>query len=151
MAIYKWKSGARIKCDAQKAGEQCAKLADAGNLTPAALVAANRSKRAPLHNLFEWDDTIAAERYRESQAAYIIRSVEVTIEGTEAQTRAFVSIEIEDGPQREYTSIEAVLSSTNDRAKLLAQAFADMESFKRKYEELEELADVFAAFDRMAS
>ena len=73
--IYQWKAGAVVKASAEDAGAQCEALSRAGKLTPAALVDLNRPEDAPLHNAFEWRDDVAAEKYRESQARYIILSL----------------------------------------------------------------------------
>lgn len=151
MAVYKWTLGSRVKCDAQKVGEQCEHLAQDGNLTPKALVDANRDIDAPLHSFFEWNDEIAAEKYRETQAAYVIRSIEVDIVGSAEPTRAFVSLEISDGSHREYRSIETVMQDRNSRERLLELARRDMETFKWKYADLQELAGVFAAMDEFAA
>lgn len=146
MAVYRWKSGARSPVSAQVAGEVCASLEEAGNLTPRALVEASRAEDAPLHNAFEWNDAVAAERYRETQAGYIIRSVEVVVEGSAEPVRAFVSV-TESRKSAPYASIEHVMVRSDSRAILLEHARAELESFKRKYQQLAELADVFAAID----
>lgn len=151
MAIYKWKVGSRVNANAQAAGEQCERMARAGNLTPAALVKANKSKNAPLHDYFEWDNNIAADKYRESQAAYIIRSIEVDITGATEPTRAFVSLDVSESSHREYMSIETVLCDKNSRDELLRMAKLEMLSFKRKYAELAELAQVFEAMDAIVA
>lgn len=147
MAVYRWKYGARSPVSAQVAGEVCAELEDAGNLTPQALVDASRPEDAPLHAAFEWDDAIAAERYRETQAGYIIRSIEVTSEEIKEPTRAFVSITARRATP--YASIEHVMARSDSRAILLDQARMELEAFKRKYQQLTELAGVFAAIDAM--
>lgn len=148
--VYKWNSGAHIKASAQDAGELCAALETQGKLTPHEVVEASRPEDAPLHDEFEWDDAKAAERYRETQASYIIRSIEVVISGkTEPTvTRGFVSLVTSDGG-REYHEVNKVLSITNQRDMLLIEAKRELAAFKRKYEVLEELADVFAAIDRV--
>lgn len=46
-----------------------------GDLRPADIVADARSTDSPLHELFEWDDTLAAELYRLSQATRILHVV----------------------------------------------------------------------------
>ena len=94
MAVYKWKSGARLVGDPQIVGEQLARIEKHGTLTPKAVVDASRRSSAPLHDYFEWRDDVAAEKYREVQAKEIIRSVELVIEGSEP-TRAFVSVKVE--------------------------------------------------------
>lgn len=146
MAVYRWKTGAHASVSAQVAGEVCAELESRGNLTPSALVDASRPEDAPLHGAFEWDDVIAAKRYRETQASYIIRSVEVVMQDGGGPVRAFVSLST-DSKHREYSSIDVVLSNADKRKAMLEQALADLDAFKRKYEQLEELAAIFAAID----
>lgn len=46
-----------------------------GQLTPNALVTSARAEDSPLHSYFEWDDSIAGEKYREWQARQLIRVV----------------------------------------------------------------------------
>lgn len=143
--IYKIKSGARLPVSAQVAGEECKRLESEGRLTPQDLVNESRAEDAPLHNCFEWDDSIAAEKWRYTQAAYIIRSVEVTIEQTSEPTRAFVAT-ISDG-SRTYRDVGVVLKSADGREALLSNARRELLAFRRKYQTLHELADVFDAID----
>lgn len=147
--IYKFKSGTRLNVSAQAAGELCAELESQGRLTPREVVDASRPEDAPLHAAFEWDDAVAAERYRETQASYIIRSIEVVLEGSSKPTRKFVSLAVSDGG-REYREINRVLSIRSERELLLEQAKRELMAFKSKYAVLEELADVFAAIDKVA-
>lgn len=144
---YTWKSGSRVKADAQMVGEICADLESRRMLTPANLVDEGRPDGSPLHGLFEWDDSVAAERYRETQAAYIIRSIEVVSSGHEP-VRAFVSISI-GGTAREYMDVNAVVSSADTREMMLADALADLIAFKRKYKALKEFEPIFDVIDEM--
>lgn len=149
MAAYKWKAGSHIKLNAQIAGDVCDELEKKGRLTPAELVEVSRDEAAPLHGAFEWRDEIAAEKYREVQAGHIIRSLEVVITGTSEPVRAYFPISIV-GEGRTYTSTEVIMRTEDARAKLLERALAELEAFKRKYKTLGELADVFAAIDKVA-
>lgn len=149
MAVYRWKSGARSPVSAQVAGEVCAELEEAGNLTPSALVDASRPDEAPLHAAFEWDDEIAAELYRETQARYIIRSVEVVTHGSKEPVRAFVSVTT--GRSEPYATIEHIMTRSDSRAILLEQAQREMRAFRRKYGQLTELARVFEAIDGLVT
>lgn len=151
--LYKWKSGCHLGgIDPNEAGAVLSRLERDGNLTPAALVNASRSEDAPLHQLFEWDDTIAAEKYRQTQAGYIIRSIEVKRADVEP-VRAFVSIitpgESASRFDRQYRSISAVLKSATERNQLLEYAKREMFAFKRKYSNLEELSKVITAIDEV--
>ena len=143
--IYKVKSGARLKVSAQVAGEECERLESEGRLTPQALVDESRPEDAPLHGCFEWDDTVAAEKWRQAQAAYIIRSVEVTVEESAEPVRAFVATISDES--REYRSVGYVLRRADSREALLDSARRDLLAFRRKYQTLHELADVIAAID----
>ena len=146
MNVYVWKTGTRATCDAQTAGEVCERLENEGRLSAGELVDVSRPEDAPLHGAFEWDDAIAAERYRENQAGYIIRSLDVKLVGSEEPVKAFVSLNL-TGEKREYSSITTVLSRPDSRKLLLADAMRELRAFKEKYAQFKELAGVFAAID----
>lgn len=147
--IYKWKSGARAPVKAQVAGEICEQLDAKGNLTPKALVDASRPEDAPLHKAFEWDDEKAAEAYRETQASYIIRSIEVEREGMAEPIRAFYTVPTMDGKPYQYRSVEVILRDADSRDTLLEKAKHELRAFTRKYKQLTELSDVIKAAEEL--
>lgn len=67
-----------------------------GGISPVVVVEESRPEDAPLHPEFEWDDPIAAQKYREVQARQIIRSVVLVsqpeLNETAPVIRAFVSV-----------------------------------------------------------
>lgn len=159
--IYQFKAGAHVRGDAQAVGERLDALRERGGLTPAAVVSDATDKTSALHNLFEWDNRKAAERYRLEQAAHIIRSVVVVIEDAtpqgalEKQTkatatvvRAFLPVDRDDGA-RVYEATAQVLGSEDYRRQVLKQAHAELGAVARKYRELEQLAAVVAEIDRV--
>lgn len=145
--------GAVHKVPAQVAGEVCAELEAKGNLTPKALVDVARPEDAPMHPEFEWDDAVAAERYREQQASAVIRHLVVKL------TRDEEAVE-EDGEDREYTVrayssthephkgagvykyTPRMLSDEEEREILLSNARRDATSFMSKYGTLVEVAGI---------
>ena len=133
-----------MKGDANEAGRICSELAEQGKLTAEELVNVSRDEESPLHCMFEWDDSVAAEKYRETQAYKIIRSVEVVIESSPIPQRAFGTVE-----HKAYQRIERIMETENLRKILLGNAKRELEAFKRKYSRLEELADVFKAIDML--
>jgi len=147
--IYKWKAGARAPVSAQVAGEVCERMSANGELTPKALVDASRPEDAPLHKAFEWNDAKAAERYRESQAAYIIRSIEIKREDVQEPVRAFYTVPTDSEPPFQYHSIDTILRSSDSRDALLDSAKRELEAFTRKYRQLSELADVIMAAEKL--
>lgn len=145
--VYKFKEGSRINADPQVVGQVCEKLSAEGELTAHRLLEESRDSSAPLHNLFEWDDKIAAEEYRISQARHIIRSITVEAETDVKQpVRAFISIHQE---KQEYKPITSVIRSVTLREQMLANALRDLRAFKQKYEVLNELASIFSEIDAL--
>lgn len=147
--IYKWKIPNLLPVDAQVAGEELDRIyRENGRLEPARIVDESRDSAAPLHPCFEWDDVVAAEKYRQTQAQMIVRSI-VTVHETPnrepVETRAFVSV------QREYKPIEVVTSSEEQMQELLRTALAELMAFRRKYSILSELAGVMRAIEEVAS
>jgi len=150
--IYKWKpSGAPGGIDAQAAGEELERIRthNNGRLDPANVVEASREPTAPLHPAFEWDDIKAAKAYRVDQASHIIRHIDVVIEkapGQSAPTRAFVSVQREE--DRSYTSVQHALSDRDLRLQVVAQAWAELEAWRKRHAELVEFAALFAVMDQ---
>jgi len=88
MTNYVYRAGARVAgIDAQTAGEALRSIWEQdGNVTTNAVVDAARPVKAPLHPVFEWDDAVGAEKYRQWQARVLIRSVEIEYPDREPQT-----------------------------------------------------------------
>lgn len=155
--VYQWKRGARVSIDAQVAGERLDAIREAngGALTPAAVVSDARAATSPLHPAFEWNDAAAADKYRETQAAYLIRSVVVVVRETEekppSEVRAFVSVvqHENDDDERSYTHVEVAMRDPSMRAQLLARAYAELQSWRKRYADLEEFASVYSMIDEM--
>lgn len=133
--VYKWKIN--LPVSAEVAERELSRILDEhGSLDPAVIVEQSRAEDAPLHSLFEWDDRIAAEKYRETQARFIIRNLIQEDDGA-APIRTFVH-----AADRGYTSLTKALNNVDHREALLAQAKADMDTFCAKYRQLVELTAV---------
>lgn len=145
---YSYRRGFNFKVPAQVVGETLEGLAQTGELTSARFLEVSRPEDAPTHNMFEWDDSVAAERYRLQQATVAINSVEVQIvnEATATVTSqaAFVNV-IRKAPAQSgsFAPIEVALSDENMRSTLLLNALNELKSFRRKYNQLSELSNVF--------
>lgn len=124
-----------------------------GRLTPAIIVDESRAEDAPLHNRFEWDDTVAAEQYRFLQAARIIRSVRITraVSDTDGDdgpaepegVRAFLPVrgcEHDDAGAWTYEPTRKALADPTSRCILLNEMRRDWRAFQSKYRALSEYA-----------
>lgn len=144
--VYQWNPASRIKADANKAGELFERLEKTVGLTAKTLLDANREEDAPLHGEFEWDDTKAAEAYRETQSAYLIRSLCVVPDGDNKEpVRAVFIVNKATG----YESVNLIMDNSEKRSALLDLALKELSAFKRKYSLLQELSEVFTAIDNV--
>lgn len=156
------KKGYWLKTKPQIVGEICQKLEEEGRLTPKELVNVSRDVNAPLHNEFEWNDGVAAERYREYQAGRIIQSVaikvttipsettklDLTIKKVENTVRYFHAVE-RDG--NGYESLETICNNEEKFNNLMELCLKDMQIFRDKYYTLRntDYAIVFDAIDEI--
>lgn len=150
--VYKYRATA-YKIPAQVAGEYLETIdREEGGLTAQKLLDKSRPEDALLHDTFEWDDTEAAEKYRLGQARFFIGNViTVEVKGEQvAPTRAFVSVS--DAAHSEvgvFRPIIKALTNEDHRKVVLKNAMRDMQSFKEKYENLSELANVISAMNEV--
>lgn len=147
--VYSWSYNKPVA--AEVAGKRLEELtAIHGTVTPKIILEDSRDENAPLHPCFEWDDGKAAEAYRLRQAHEILISLKVTVESgeKEIETRAFVNIADKNEKSGEFIAVGAALSKEETRQAVLTRALAELTYFKRKYESLVELSDVFSAIDR---
>lgn len=149
--VYQWKKGSRIKADANAAGQQFEGLSETVGLTAETVVDANRHADAVLHGEFEWDDPTAAEEWRKQQARHLMNCICITAqtgsdgeERQETTVRAFFNVE-----ESTYEHIGVIFADEDKRAKLLASAKRELETFRSKYKTLKELAPVLAAIDEV--
>lgn len=141
-----WAEGSRMTGDAELAAKVCDELEEKGTFSAETLVDVSRDENAPLHDMFEWNDTIAAEKYRIEQAKKIIRSIVVVYDDKPITHKAYSST----GPKA-YMSTAKAVKESRTREILLNAAKAELLAFKRKYQTLTELAEVFAAIDKVNS
>jgi hypothetical protein len=118
-----------------------------GELTPQIVVDEARQEDAPLHGRFEWDDSIAGEKYRLEQAARLIRTVRIEYSSPQSDEkrfiRAFSSLYESGEPERQgYAPTEEVLENPITRKILLGNMQRDINQLKKRYGHLAEFADM---------
>lgn len=150
---YCYKEGFHIdkRFSAQVVGEMCEELSNTIGLTPKTLLDANRDMDTPLHDYFEWDNDVAAEKYREEQARYIIRSLVVIPQDTEPEVRAFQSIILEND-DNVFEHVNTIVKREDLTAQMLEKAKKELYAFQTKYNSLRtytELSEVFTSIDNL--
>lgn len=119
-------------------------------LTAEAVVGEARPISSPLHDYFEWDDSIAAQEYRLWQARELIVKVQFELKEAPGARQIFVSLRTDRGQDGGgYRAVRDVLKDPEMRAQLLREAKDDLKRWREKYRELTELASVFEAADKL--
>jgi hypothetical protein len=137
---YRYKFDGLHKVSAEIAGKICQELSETEEgLTPQKLVEVSRDESHPLHGEFEWDDAVAAEAYRITQAKQLIRDIVIVKNDAEKRDRGFV---ITPGRNHVYVPLNNALNNEEWKNNLLNAAKRDMIAFIAKYRRLKELSDV---------
>jgi len=133
-------TGKQVRAELKRIAAQ-----NGGVLMPVAVVEAARPPASPLHSKFDWDDSVAAEKYRLWQARQLI-AITVNVIGSDEQSdKVWVSLTTDRRMEGGYRPLVSVLANVDLRAQLLRDALDDLEVFREKYGRLKELAAVFAA------
>ena len=115
-----------------------------GELTPELVVAEAAKHDHPLHDRFEWDDTTAGQKYREVQAAKLIRSVRVEFRSASGEvkyTRQFVAPMLASEPHR-YIPTDVAMADQFTSSLILRQFQRAVDDLQRRYGHLAEYAEV---------
>ena len=126
-----------------------------GSITAAIVLVAAKAKSSPLHPYFLWDNTAAAEKFREIQAQQLIRSIKVTYEpsedvSTHIRVREFVCVtpdseDPETASANIYVPYSTAIKVESYRDQVMSQCRRDAESFRQKYRALQEAATIIEA------
>lgn len=107
---------------------------------------------APQHNIFEWEDSVAAEQYRLSQAGSILRSVVIVRNDTtdiKKPIRAFVHVIPPEQKDAAYVDIVEAMSNPEMRKQVLEKALDELESWQETYNGYVEFQPVVEAIGKV--
>lgn len=107
----------------------------------AAVAWARNNPESALHAELEWDDTAAAESFREQQVRQIIRVIVVPSDATADKVRAYVSAPSDRENGGGYMPVGQALAKA--RGELINDALRKLMSFEKSYTHLPELTPVF--------
>ena len=167
---YSWKNGYNYKVSAETVGGVLKEIEKSeGEVTSKSFLEYSRPEDSVTHSMFEWDDTVAAEKFRLYQSGRIINQLAIEIVYTDdgKPTEMLVDMVEQSAPEqkkqivsayvntvgkspRAYACFTNVIDALNDSAKrsvVLENAKSELSSFKKKYGSLKELAVVVKAID----
>ena len=129
--------------DAQKCYDECQTLEE---VTPANVLEKARNKKTELHKCFEWDDSVAGEKYRLIQARQIIQHFVIVPPDDEEDTPKVRSYQITTECTK-YEPTRMFLQNPDEYKELLKRAKAELAAFRQRYKMLSELENIFAEID----
>ena len=136
-----WKVNGIFKADAQKV---CEEIGDT-SITAEEVLNRARNVDSELHKCFEWDDSIAGEKYRLQQAQNILRMLVFypTVESKQP-VRVFSYT-----TETKYKPTVQMVVNIDEYQELLKRAKQELQAFRNKYKTLSELQDIFNLIDAM--
>ena len=173
---YRW-NAYQYKVSAETAGSVMEQIErERGSVDKESFLEASRPEDSPTHDLFEWDDSIAAENYRLQQSGNFIRELHIDIEKIEDDSYKQVTLNLSEGkpkdqerPQTmraflsatafgngsrmfqksEYVSSDKAINDKDIRNTVLENAKRELAIFRRKYNMLKELQSLFEEIDKV--
>jgi hypothetical protein len=138
--LVKWRVDNLFKADANKC---YAEILELERITPEKVLERAKDENSELHKCFEWNNDVAAEKYRTIQAGNVIRMLYIKPKNEDAPpvrvlSRTFDTV---------YQPTRTFLTNATEYEDLLKRALSELESFRKKYETLSELEQVFEQID----
>lgn len=124
-------------------------------ITPKLVVSRASDKRSPLHSYFEWDNTTAAERYREWQARSLIMKVYVVpFDNPDSEpVRAFVNIKSDEDDElvedQGYVWTAGLESRPTYQAQVVEYAAMQLRLWRKKFGGFKEFFGVIKEIDAL--
>lgn len=115
-------------------------------LTPRLVLETARNPEHPLHSRFEWNDGVAAEKYRLDQARTLIAVVKVRYRDAKdapQQVRRWHNIQRDSG--NVYEPVEEILDDPIATKILLGQMRREWQAMKARYSRFSEFRDMVLA------
>jgi len=153
MRVYEWKGGYHAPAiKAQTVGEHLDLIKERkGKLTADIVLSDARRKRSPIHKVFDWDDTTAANKFRLSQAGMLIRAINVTYvedEAVEGTVRAFVHVT--EGTEQ-YVNVVDAMSDPAMRAEVITKAEHEVAAWATRYEHLKGFSELISSISDLVA
>lgn len=144
--VATWRTPGIFKADPQKV---CDELKDLGDeFTPDEIVEKAKNSTTELHKCFEWDNDVAAEKYRLHQARMITSNL-VFLKESDVEEEQPVLVRVYNKTEQTggYKPPDRVFTQADEYEKLLKRATAELHQFKVKYSMLKELDYILSLID----
>lgn len=156
IAGFEFAEGARFQsgkhADANTVGAHIEMLREKfkGELTPEDILEDAKHDNSPLHSFFEWDDSAAAHQHRLQQARGLIRAVvAIYVREDKPAVRQKAYVHINQGETSHYRETSHAMQVKSTRDIVLKTAWREFQSWRNRYKDLKEFAELFDAADQI--
>lgn len=166
---YMWREGFKYKKPAEIVGSVLERIEERdGEVTAESFLDESRPEEAETHDMFEWNDSIAAEKFRLSQSQRILsqlayevimepeRKIDVEIVEHKPEVdnpfkniyvrSAFINVNRKGrvNSKARYISFESAMSHDDMKKQVISNALEELEMYTVKHSEITELSDLFS-------
>lgn len=148
---FSWKDGLGSLYHGVKAADIVAELnkINSETITPEQILDVARDENSLLHGFFEWDDTIAAEKYRKYQAQQMLLKITYVKDDEDKKPKRYYhNISYSTG---EYHTVDYIFKHEDAYELLKKRAVDYLRGAKNKFSEISELKEVWETIDRVIS
>lgn len=147
--IIKWSLKDIFKADAQKCYEEIQGIGE--EVKPEQVIERAKDKSSELHKCFDWNNTVAADKWRLYQARNVLNHLIVVKREVDEEEKEPVQFRVMMKNDRSessgYKQTIVMVKDEDEYRKLLEQAYAELHAFKKKYQCLVELAEILSLID----
>ena len=137
----KWKMELFSSANAERCYQEILSIGESA--TPKQILDYARNPDTELHKCFEWDDSVAAEKYRLQQARTVVCHL-VCVEERKQEPQVFRLMQTTENG---YAPVSLIVRDKTEYEKLLDRARAELRAFKSRYHSLVELEEILALID----
>ena len=145
MVTATWKIDGIFKADPQKVADEIDALG--GEVTPEQLVEAARDKKSELHKCFDWDNKVAAEKWRKHQARQIMCFLVIRNEDEDGNQEAPVIRYMYKTDTGGYKPSKMIFKRDDEYQKLLQRVDGELHAIKQKYSYIQERDFIWELID----
>lgn len=120
-------------------------------LTAEQIITAAKHKKSQLHNLFDWDDNKAGDKWRLHQARILINEVKIIVGVKEYYAFENVSVEVKnkEHSKREYMTRSEIISNVALRQQVVKKAYEHLLYWKGQYQQYSEFEPIFEGIEEV--
>ena len=147
--IIKWSLKDIFKADATKCYEEIQEIGE--EVKPEQVIERAKDKGSELHKCFDWNNSVAADKWRLHQARSVLNHLIVIkheVDDEKSEPVQFrVMMKNDRSESSGYKQTIVMVKDEDEYKKLLEQAYSELRAFKQKYQCLSELSEILALID----